>query len=128
MLQRNPTPVRFLTESACCFDGKFRDRMRTLGVEPKIGISCPQLTYKSSLASSSSSGKPSFENLKLKTSEPLRKVSRVPKRTVGKSQSWEPLSLAALAEYTHEIQAPGSGTFNSGQTTLWKTKLEEMIA
>lgn len=37
------------------------------------------------------------------------------------TSSWEPLSMAALVEYTELLETGGRGPFQHGQTKMWQT-------
>ncbi|XP_066928067.1 uncharacterized protein [Clytia hemisphaerica] len=114
-------PISFLTEKDCETPGSFKRRLQENGIIPKVGISRPQILYRSNSEIRSEPIIPnkrnpvfiSYKNEQSKSSNP--NTNNVPK-----SYTWQPLTLNALSEYACSIPAPGSGDFHHGSARVWR--------
>ena len=96
-----------------------------LGIDSNIGISQPEILYRGSTKNRSM---PAFRN----TPSPAKNLyqccsekrcNKEKKPGSSASRAWQPLTLNALAQYTHSIPAPGAGDFKSGAVNMWKPKI-----
>ena len=110
--------IKYLSEEQCKTRGKFRDRMKALGVDSNTGITKIDHTYQGNYRETQNVTMQDF-NLKSKSVKFPRKIEK--KRVLEKSYSWQPLTINALAEYTQVIPLPGHGMFRNGGIETWKT-------
>ena len=76
--------IHFLTEKECRCPGKFRQRMKELGVDVRPGISFVDNNLESQ---SSNKSRSCFDLRRIQSSEQLKQ-----------SKSWQPLTFSALTE------------------------------
>ena len=110
--------IKYLSEEQCKTGGKFRDRMKALGVDSNTGITKIDHTYQGNYRETQNFTMQDF-NSKSKSVKLPRKIEK--KRVLEKSYSWQPLTINALAEYTQVIPLPGHGMFRNGGIETWKT-------
>jgi len=125
--------MKFLSEKDCTgLPGRFRDRMEKLGVDSNVGVSKPDISYNSARQKQARHHSEPFLLSKHSTSidgvdESFkgkgRRINSIKhNHRVTKRNTWQPLTLSALSEYTSSIPAPGSGEFKKGAASMWKPK------
>jgi len=123
--------VSFVSEEECVSPGQFRQRMSVRGVTSNTGINKIDHTYKTKKESlnnnkitvireyySTGNITSNINHLKNYETQDLnarRKSCNNPRRR----NSWQPLTVNALAEYTQVIPLPGKGMYRNGATKKW---------
>lgn len=107
--------VVFVTEKGCTYQGKFKERLKELGIESNLGIA------------KTIRARP---NAEIKPLEFPGTASIVEKRVLGaltqnlkgekRVTSRQPLTIAALSDYCRSIPVPGEGEYSNGKIQLWK--------
>lgn len=107
--------LKFVSENDCRTEGRFSERMKRLGVKSNVGIGISHMKTKPLNCI------PAVQVTSQKHLDRINYIEETKRKTNPKqSYNWQPLSLAALAEYTRHMDAPGVGVFKGGGATFWK--------